>query len=83
MTFRAEIPEKLQIAAQFADEGVIQRDGIDEIPVIAAVAAVPQATERRFHSEIEAVRQFPCGRKVKEVCLVKGHDGERFEIEQL
>jgi type IV secretion system protein VirB11 len=32
---------------------------------------------------IEAGRQFPCGRKVKEVCLVKGHDGERFEIEQL
>jgi type IV secretion system protein VirB11 len=32
---------------------------------------------------IEAGRQFPCGRKVKEVCLVKGHDGERFKIEQL
>lgn len=32
---------------------------------------------------VEAGRQFPCGRKVKEVCLVKGHDGERFEIEEL
>ncbi len=32
---------------------------------------------------IEGGRHFPSGRKVKEVCLVKGYDGDRFEIEQL
>jgi type IV secretion system protein TrbB len=67
-------------------------DGLNRVAFLCRKTANPFPEEilRRIVADtihivvyIEGGRQFPCGRKVKEVCLVKGYDGERFEIEEL
>src|SRR5690242_7186181 len=52
MVFCAAVAEKFRIAAQPADNGVSDCDGVDEIRIKIAIVFVVQATDRRFQPKI-------------------------------